>query len=123
MLVADGGLEVAFGPVDLIGVTAQTVVSVVDNLGQHAESILFSNHFSYCSRLLLHCPTTLIRATIYRWLKMGDRVSEAPSISLQRHMKLKVVDELAKIEGRSPFARQNISLSSITVGMTHMLDS
>ncbi len=35
---ADGGLEVAFGLVDLIGITTQTVVNFVDNLGEHAES-------------------------------------------------------------------------------------
>ncbi len=31
-------MEVAYGLVNLIGVTTQTVVNFVDNLGEHAES-------------------------------------------------------------------------------------
>ncbi len=55
--------------------------------------------FSALSELLFTVPDK----PIDRWFrKLEDRVSVAPSKSLQRHMRIEVVDELVKAVSQNP---------------------
>ncbi len=57
--------------------------------------------------------------TIYRWFeKLEDTVSDVPSKSLQRRMGLELLDELMETVVKALIVRQDISLSSLTVGKT-----
>ncbi len=75
----------------------------------HSSPIFMKKVIQRFPKSIVHfSDKPLSRATIYSWFKkLGDGVSDAPSKSLQRRRRLRVVDELGEIVGQSHYCTSN----------------